>query len=605
MTATGARVLAGEWILSAEKETEAGQTEEETPVGNVGHLYRHRGRVRPSRSTGTDVHRRRISTLEDSSVSGWIDTGQNPLAGTTDVRLLLHVLLIPASKFALPALSALQITSPTPRCFSAASSTKPPYSQSSSTVSLAPPARPSSLLLGQEVSGTVRAAHRRNHPYAPPRRKSRTMSQQKRASCPRRLRRIGHRLRRAPAHHPPPPAIKTEPPLVVKPEPLTVKTEPEPVLEISPKVEVKEEVKPPPHRPAVLDEKPDVQMRPVSPPRGPRERHEKPDVQMRPPSPPRGPREQDEKSDVQMRPPSPPRGPRERDEKPDVQMRPPSPPRGPRERDEKPDAQMRNASPPRHPRNRGGGPPTRGAMYQRRSSRSPPRGPRGDRERFPPRGGRGRRGLPSQAASFSSAGPGPGPSTYPSASTYSTGPGPSTYPASASAGAPPTPTTPVVAELPPPRTLAPAPEPEVPLSKLPPIPAWDVRDPEHTELAASQKASKAQRAALRAQYLTLEKANRRALQELESATLELRAVEGRRKVADTHLEKARWWCAGHRVHTATGGPRTRAARSRRRRALACASCPYTCPVSSSWFGRSRLLSYSVVMLLSIMRSVQY
>ncbi|KAJ7929249.1 hypothetical protein B0H13DRAFT_1964492 [Mycena leptocephala] len=202
--------------------------------------------------------------------------------------------------------------------------------------------------------------------------------------------------------------------------------------------------------------------------------------------------------------------------------------------DEKPDVQMRNASPPRHPRNRGGGAPARGAMYQRRGSRSPPRGPRGDRERFPPRGrGGGRRGLPSQAASFSGAGSstyptGPGPSTYP--------PNPSTYPASA---APPTPTTPVVEPLPPPRTLAPPPEPEVALPKLPPIPAWDVRDPERAELAAAQATSKAHRATLRAQYMSLEKVTRRALQELETANLELRAVEGRRKVADTHLEKAR------------------------------------------------------------------
>ncbi|KAJ6488606.1 hypothetical protein C8R47DRAFT_1071800 [Mycena vitilis] len=226
------------------------------------------------------------------------------------------------------------------------------------------------------------------------------------------------------------------------------------------------------------------------------------------------------------------------DEKPDVQMRDPSPPRHPAAYrppvDEKPDVQMRNASPPRHPRNRGGGAPARGTMYHRRGSRSPPRGPRGDRERFPPRGRGGRRGLPSQAASFSNAGP----STYPSGpSTYPSGSGPSTYPPSA---APPTPTTPVTEPLPPPRALAPVPEPEVlPLPKLPPIPAWDLRDPERAELAVAQNTSRQHRAVLRTQYVGLEKVTRRALQELETANLELRAVEGRRKVADQHLEKAR------------------------------------------------------------------
>lgn len=60
-----------------------------------------------------------------------------------------------------------------------------------------------------------------------------------------------------------------------------------------------------------------------------------------------------------------------------------------------------------------------------------------------------------------------------------------------------------------------------------------------TQLAAAQATSKAHRATLRAQYMSLEKVTRRALQELETANLELRAVEGRRKVADTHLEKAR------------------------------------------------------------------
>ncbi|KAJ6618346.1 hypothetical protein B0H10DRAFT_2217860 [Mycena sp. CBHHK59/15] len=202
------------------------------------------------------------------------------------------------------------------------------------------------------------------------------------------------------------------------------------------------------------------------------------------------------------------------------QPQPPPPPiiRAPTEEEKPamPDTKVRkrSPSPPRHPRNRGGAPPVRGAMYQRRPSRSPPppphantpRGPRGDRFR-----GRGaRRGLPSQAASFSHAGP----------SSYAP---------------PPTPTGPA-AEAPPPRVPAAPPEPEV---QLPPIPAWEGRDVERHELALAQQASRTHRAIMRAQYVQVEKATRRALYELETATIELRAVEGRRRVADTHLERAR------------------------------------------------------------------
>lgn len=59
------------------------------------------------------------------------------------------------------------------------------------------------------------------------------------------------------------------------------------------------------------------------------------------------------------------------------------------------------------------------------------------------------------------------------------------------------------------------------------------------QLAVAQTHGKNHRALLRTQLVQIGKATRRALHELETATLELRAVESRRKVADVHLEKAR------------------------------------------------------------------
>lgn len=47
------------------------------------------------------------------------------------------------------------------------------------------------------------------------------------------------------------------------------------------------------------------------------------------------------------------------------------------------------------------------------------------------------------------------------------------------------------------------------------------------------------RANLAADYVELAKNTRRALHELDMATIDLRAAEARRKVADGHLEKAR------------------------------------------------------------------
>ncbi|KAJ7184250.1 hypothetical protein C8R46DRAFT_1208476 [Mycena filopes] len=95
--------------------------------------------------------------------------------------------------------------------------------------------------------------------------------------------------------------------------------------------------------------------------------------------------------------------------------------------------------------------------------------------------------------------------------------------------------------LPPPRVIPPAPlpEPEVVKPKLPVIPPWNERDPDRAEVVAHHRSSVAHRLVLRQQLPALDKAARRALAELDCATLELGAVEARRKVADTHLEKAR------------------------------------------------------------------
>lgn len=49
----------------------------------------------------------------------------------------------------------------------------------------------------------------------------------------------------------------------------------------------------------------------------------------------------------------------------------------------------------------------------------------------------------------------------------------------------------------------------------------------------------AQRAHLTSEYTSISKAARRALHELEMASWDLRAAEDRRKLADSHVEKAR------------------------------------------------------------------
>jgi hypothetical protein len=47
------------------------------------------------------------------------------------------------------------------------------------------------------------------------------------------------------------------------------------------------------------------------------------------------------------------------------------------------------------------------------------------------------------------------------------------------------------------------------------------------------------RAHLASEYVLISRGTRRALHELDTATLDLRAAEGRRRVADSQLEKAR------------------------------------------------------------------
>ncbi|KAJ7065930.1 hypothetical protein B0H15DRAFT_958476 [Mycena belliarum] len=147
-----------------------------------------------------------------------------------------------------------------------------------------------------------------------------------------------------------------------------------------------------------------------------------------------------------------------------------------RMQEEKADLPMRASSPPRHPRNRGGGggPPGPRGGFQRRSSRSPPRGPRGDRDR-PARGGhRGESAFSTgpNASAFS---------TGANTSTYPTGANASTYPSSSGASTYPAPQTPTMPMLEPhgsaqarvpkqPRAALPPPEPKVLQVPLPPLP---------------------------------------------------------------------------------------------------------------------------------------
>ncbi|KAJ7074252.1 hypothetical protein C8F01DRAFT_1242514 [Mycena amicta] len=171
---------------------------------------------------------------------------------------------------------------------------------------------------------------------------------------------------------------------------------------------------------------------------------------------------------------------------------------------------------PRQPRGRGA---ARGGMPTQAQGRSPPRGPRGDREqRFLPRGRGGRRGMPLQPGTFSNAtqlGP---VSKYPSA-------GPST------------PATPTIEPLPVPEKK----EPQIVLPPLPTIPPWELRfqAPERTDLIATLNNGRLHRAALKKQYADPDKNPRRAEIELELATIDWRATESRTMTMHMQVELAR------------------------------------------------------------------
>ncbi|KAF8894451.1 hypothetical protein BD779DRAFT_1668968 [Infundibulicybe gibba] len=184
------------------------------------------------------------------------------------------------------------------------------------------------------------------------------------------------------------------------------------------------------------------------------------------------------------------------------------------------DVQMRDVShsPPRHPRYRGGAP--RGAPF-RRSSRSPPRGPRNQNQfRNPqappsshPTGPRGRRAFP------------PTP-TAPSAALSAP-----TVPAE----------TPLTPDQEPGPTNEAEPEPEA-KAPLPTIPQW--QRPQPTGPQGEIARLRALQARLASEYPPLDKGARRALYELELSTIDLRAAEARRKVADAQMEKARFGLLG-------------------------------------------------------------
>ncbi|KAF5387038.1 hypothetical protein D9615_001659 [Tricholomella constricta] len=175
----------------------------------------------------------------------------------------------------------------------------------------------------------------------------------------------------------------------------------------------------------------------------------------------------------------------------------------------------RSPSPPRQPRYRGPPPPP---PHPDKPTRSPPRGPRNHPGNIHPRGNV----TPTGPAS--SYPPGPRGQRRP-------------YPASAPLPAPPIPqeTVPsVVMEdqpTPAPEAEVKFPMPQIPMKKLPPslTPELDA------ELARLQ----AHRAHLASEYAQLEKGARRALHELDTATIDLRAAELRRRVADIQYEKAR------------------------------------------------------------------
>lgn len=84
----------------------------------------------------------------------------------------------------------------------------------------------------------------------------------------------------------------------------------------------------------------------------------------------------------------------------------------------------------------------------------------------------------------------------------------------------------------------PEPEPVVAVS-LPIIPVFKSKVTLNPDLEAEIARAQAHRTQLTSEHTHIAKAARRALHELEMASLDLRAAESRRKLADSHMEKAR------------------------------------------------------------------
>ncbi|KAF8078115.1 hypothetical protein FPV67DRAFT_1464230 [Lyophyllum atratum] len=169
----------------------------------------------------------------------------------------------------------------------------------------------------------------------------------------------------------------------------------------------------------------------------------------------------------------------------------------------------RSRSPPRQPRHHG---PQSSSTLPRRTSRSPPRGPRNHARGMTPTG----------PASFHPSGPRGQRRPYQAPTSLPTPPIPQNPAPSALVEDQPAPVTEPGIKFP---------LPHIPIPKLPPslTPDFDA------EIARLQ----VHRAHLASEYTQLAKGNRRALHELDLSTIDLRAAELRRKVADIQYQKAR------------------------------------------------------------------
>ncbi|KAF7295318.1 hypothetical protein MIND_01071100 [Mycena indigotica] len=319
---------------------------------------------------------------------------------------------------------------------------------------------------------------------------------------------------RLPAHSRPSPANGTpEPGMIVEDSPQPVKKEPEP------------EVKSEPVEPIKMEIESTVVMKSEPEPVKMEEDIKEPVVIRQPPTQPRAHTSANDaliptgpKSNSPARPPpSIPTGPRNTSpQRIPTGPRANSPPRIP--------TGPRLSSPPRAPNSSVTIP-----SGPRGRNRSPPRGPRGDR--FGVRGRGGRRGGMPASGTLSNATPlGPG-----GASKYQQQPS--------------TPATPIIESLPAPEkkeneveivVSTPVVEPPKPSIPLPPIPVWDVKmHPERAELHKMLETNKAHRANLQAQYLNPEKNPQRAVNELDLATIDWRAAEGRTARMHVQVELAR------------------------------------------------------------------